>query len=112
MRRGFALTLEAVIVLLLALSIAALVRPAHHDASPLVKQAQAGDVAEILVRTMDWSDPEWETAGRLAAMLDRKARVSIDGDVVFDQQPGRPAAVQRTVLLDSRFRTMTVELGE
>ncbi len=112
MRKGFALTLEAALVLLLALSIAALARPAHHDAALLVKQAQAGDVAEMFVRTTDWADPDWAEAGELAGLLDRRVRVSIDEQPVLDQGPERPAAVQRTVLLGGRFRTMTVELGE
>ena len=99
--RGFAFSLEATLSLLACLAFVSMLSfHAQEDLSDVVVYKQASDFLQVVIKDGSLEARDVAHMKELLHGLGLKARLEVDGETVFDDQPEPLARVERTLITE------------
>jgi len=111
--RGFAFSLEVTLSLIACLAFVSMLSfHAQEDLSEAMVYKQASDFLEIAAKDGSLEDRNATHLNALLHELGLKAKLSIEGDVVLDEQPKKPVRIERLLVTkELSYETVVLEAG-
>lgn len=112
--RGFVFSMEAVLSLLACTAFVALLSTqAHENFNDVVVYKQASDVLELALEDGSLEARDVKHIRSLLRSVELRGRITLDGDVLFDDSPNVLVTVQRTLVTkEGKYVRVILEAGK